>query len=161
MGSSLDLTHRGRVLHLNPYDLGRDYGRILPQSLCDDCMGRIMIAKPSPLERRIAKYVKTTKRQQEKQARQRQAERKWRALSAMVCHRDKGICRVCEVPTLKAGHGDPKLWGQAHHIIYRSAGGPDALWNLVWICSGCSDAEHIKHTIDISGTDDNLTVTRR
>jgi len=116
-----------------------------------------MIAKPSRLARQVSKWQKQTAKAKAKKAKDQQAERKWRALSAMVDHRDCGLCRVCGHLTFKAG--DPRSIGQAHHIVYRSAGGKDTMANLIHLCGQCHDDEH-QHRIAISGTADTLTWTR-
>jgi 5-methylcytosine-specific restriction endonuclease McrA len=116
-----------------------------------------VLAKPSALARKVSKWERVTVREREKRARERQAERKWRALSAMVCFRDKSQCRVCQVLTLRAG--DPRLIGAAHHIVYRSAGGTDTMSNLVWTCGQCHDDEH-QHRLSITGTAEKLKIKR-
>lgn len=115
-----------------------------------------MIAKSSALERKIHKWAKVTKRQQEAKARKGQSERKWRALSAMVKHRDGGKCRICQRLTTTVG--DPRLIGQCHHVVFRSAGGLDNLSNLVHCCAQCHDDIH-RHLITLYGTADRLTIT--
>jgi len=55
---------------------------------------------------------------------------------AELCHqvlgRDGWACRHC------------KFRGSlhVHHIIFRSEGGPDELWNLITLCTWCHDAVH-------------------
>lgn len=118
-----------------------------------------MIEKPSKLARQSARYERRMERQAVKTKQTRAEQAAWSKRSAECCVRDRGICRVCFCQTTKAFTGHPKLWGQAHHIIYRSAGGPDDLWNLVWVCGGCSADEH-EHRISITGTADALKVVK-
>jgi hypothetical protein len=61
----------------------------------------------------------------------------YKALCVSVYKRDGWKCRSCK--TRNNLH--------AHHIIYRSAQGDDADWNLITLCSdfdagGCHEAEH-------------------
>lgn len=117
------------------------------------------VTKPSRLTRDVAKWEKRVQSERDRDKKKRQAANKWTAISALVKARDGGCCRVCRTTTIKAGSGgDPRLFGQAHHIVYRSAGGPDELWNLVWIDSACSDREHVLKTISITGTASDLHV---
>lgn len=115
--------------------------------------------KPSRLARDVAKYDRRVESKRARTAREKADAAAWSKRSAECCVRDRGICRVCFCQTTKAFTGHPKLWGQAHHIVYRSAGGPDDLWNLVWVCGACSSDEH-EHRISITGTADNLKVER-
>lgn len=115
------------------------------------------LLKPSGLERKVSKWQKQTVRDKEKQARKRQAERKWRALSALVKQRDGGKCRVCGVTTTTTG--DPRLIGATHHCRYKSAGGTDDLKNLIHVCAHCHAEEHA-HQIQIIGNADGFTVAR-
>lgn len=114
--------------------------------------------KPSKLDREMARYQRTLVRRAAKRARDHAEAQAWRVLSLQVEARDSGRCRVCqrEAPRMT---GAPDQWGQAHHIVYRSAGGPDALSNLVWVCNACSEQEH-RHMMAISGTADALVVRR-
>jgi 5-methylcytosine-specific restriction endonuclease McrA len=64
---------------------------------------------------------------------QRDAARNWRQVTAEVKKRDGGKCRVCGKPG-----------SQAHHIVYRSHGGPDTAANLVWTCLDCHRRIHAK-----------------
>ena len=116
------------------------------------------LQKPSKVDRLYRKYASRMDRKRARVAREREAEAEWRVLSMRVEARDGGLCRVCgcEAPRKK---GDPRFWGQAHHIVYRSAGGPDELWNLVWICNMDSEREH-HHTLRITGTADDLRIWR-
>lgn len=118
-----------------------------------------MLTKPSRLDRDVRRYQKRVESKAAKVKQTRAEQAAWSKRSAECCARDKGICRVCSCQTVKAFTGHPKLWGQAHHIIYRSAGGPDDLWNLAWICGACSSDEHA-HRISITGTADALKVER-
>lgn len=113
--------------------------------------------KPTRLARDVAKHQKRTTRAAEKKAEAARAAKLWSATSALVKLRDKGQCRVCRIFTEKSG--DPRFIGQAHHIVYRSAGGGSTLENLAWLCGSCHDAEHT-HRIDISGTSADLVVRR-
>lgn len=115
--------------------------------------------KPSRLDRDVKKFERHLARAKEKARVSRQDAKAWHALWTAVRARDKNACRVGGKQTTKFGAGDPKLWGQGHHIRYRSAGGADTMDNLIWICYPCHSAEH-EHRIQITGTADALTVTR-
>lgn len=116
-----------------------------------------MLAKPSRLDRDVAKWVRSATTAREKRDRKRAEAQAWRVLSLLVETRDKGFCRVCGCKTTPFGAGDPRLWGAAHHI---SAGGADDISNLVWLCMACHDAEH-RHELIITGTADALVIRRQ
>lgn len=58
-------------------------------------------------------------------------------LRCYVLRRDNFKCRAC-------GYRNQL---HVHHVIYKSAGGPDEPWNLATICSTCHDAIHVHHTL--------------
>lgn len=69
-----------------------------------------------------------------------------------VDRRDRGRCRACgrrcsvtAVGLLDRAH--------RHHVIYRSAGGPDETWNVATLCAGCHDAQH-NGLLDVRGNAD-------
>lgn len=119
-----------------------------------------MLAKPSKLDRAVAKYERRTQRLNAKKAAALKEGRAWAAVRRHVYERDKGCCRVCgrAVALLTL---NPAALAQVHHITYRSAGGMDATSNLVTLCPFCHVAEHT-HNIDITGDGDGeIVVTRR
>jgi hypothetical protein len=77
----------------------------------------------------------------------------WRRVCKAVDARDRRICRAC------GKHSDPDAMGlltrgHRHHIVYRSAGGPSTLENLVTLCPACHAAEHqdrLRFTFDAQG----------
>lgn len=84
---------------------------------------------------------------------QRAIERAWEALKKFIAHREKFRCRLCG----KACHyGAAKVVDKAdaHHIIFASAGGPDASWNLIYLCRGCHDLIHVLKRFFLSGNAD-------
>lgn len=113
------------------------------------------LVKPSRLERDVSKWKVRVAKRTKKQAQAKQAANKWRAVSALVKHRDGGKCRVCHVYT--GTTGDPRLIGAAHHIVFRSAGGADTPDNLIWTCAECHDLIH-RHKITTSGTASKLSL---
>jgi 5-methylcytosine-specific restriction endonuclease McrA len=115
--------------------------------------------KPDSLARDFNKWERRSFRAKLKATTKRALEAAWRALSEEVSTRDRGSCRICTCQTIKWGKGDPRLWGGAHHIVYRSAGGLDTLSNLIWICRQCHALEH-EHRIQITGTAEALCVVR-
>lgn len=84
----------------------------------------------------------------------------WKAVCAAVDARDKRQCRAC------GKRCDPNATGlltraHRHHIVYRSAGGPDEAWNLATLCASCHNDEH-KHRLRIDGNANIcLTVYRK
>lgn len=56
-------------------------------------------------------------------------------LKARVLHRDKWKCRHC----------GRRSGLHCHHIVYRSAGGDDADYNLLAQCNSCHEAIHARH----------------
>lgn len=88
-------------------------------------------------------------------------DKQWRACCAAVDLRDGRQCRACDRKS------DPDrtgllVRGHRHHIIYRSAGGPDETWNICTLCHLCHDAEHVKRTLDVDGNADvALTFARK
>ena len=118
-----------------------------------------MLAKPSRLARLAARFDRRKQELAARQAEERAERSRWAGISHAVASRDQWLCRVCAIPTFAFGKGDPRTWGQAHHLVYRSAGGTDELSNLIWVCGVCHDDEH-RHVISITGTAENLTIVR-
>lgn len=118
-----------------------------------------MIAKPSKLGRDLAKHAQRQARANEKRRMQADAAKAWRRLCELITVRDRGRCRVCGVLTHERPDSDPRTRAHRHHVVYRSAGGPDTLDNLVLLCGQCHDDEH-QHRISIHGTAKGLQVTR-
>lgn len=84
----------------------------------------------------------------------------WRAVCKVVDARDGRACRACGKKTNPDSVG--LLRGHRHHIVYRSAGGPDASWNLCTLDAACHDAEHVKRTLRVEGNaDDGLTFWKK
>lgn len=113
------------------------------------------IAKLKRQDDKAAKRKAKTLAQRKAKEAERQA---WLRMRMRIYERDKGQCRVCGKP-LKFASGD---WDQAHthHIVYRSAGGPDTSENLVVLCMKEHEAEH-GHLLTIEGNADGLlTFTR-
>ena len=82
----------------------------------------------------------------------RAAERGWEAVKAFIAKRDKYRCRLCGKG---CRYGDPiATRADAHHIIFKSAGGPDESWNLVYLCRGCHDLVHVVRRFFLSGNAD-------
>lgn len=69
------------------------------------------------------------------------AEQHWRAVCKLVDARDVRQCRCCN------RRSDPDatgllMRGHRHHLIYKSAGGPNETWNICTLCSRCHEDEH-------------------
>lgn len=71
-----------------------------------------------------------------------------RAVDARDQYRCRACGRRCDLKALA-------LLDRAHrhHVVYRSAGGPDETWNVATLCAGCHDAQH-RGVIDVRGNAD-------
>lgn len=79
--------------------------------------------------------------------------RAWEKLKSLIAVRDKYRCRLCGK---SCRYGDPiETRADAHHIIFASAGGPDATWNLIYLCRGCHDLIHVLKRFFLSGNADD------
>jgi 5-methylcytosine-specific restriction endonuclease McrA len=61
-----------------------------------------------------------------------------------VLQRDKFICQKCGV-RLYLNRTNPRKdreYGVCHHIVHRTDGGSDGLYNMVARCEPCERAEH-------------------
>lgn len=63
----------------------------------------------------------------------------YKKLCVLVHQRDSWKCRVTYCGGRQGLH--------SHHIIYRSAGGDDAEWNLITVCNRCHDAIHNRYLV--------------
>jgi 5-methylcytosine-specific restriction endonuclease McrA len=115
--------------------------------------------KPSKFDRDVRRYERTQAKAADVRKKARAQARMWHRLRAAVYDRDHGQCRVCG-HLVRFQSRSPFDIAHTHHIVYRSAGGTDALANLVLLCGICHEDEH-RHRISITGTADTLTVTRR
>jgi 5-methylcytosine-specific restriction endonuclease McrA len=93
----------------------------------------------------------------ERLLRRKAQEKQWREVCALVDKRDGRVCRAC------SKRSDPDATGlldrgHRHHIVYRSAGGPDSVSNLVTLCARCHSDEH-HNRLRIEGTDANSGLT--
>lgn len=82
-----------------------------------------------------------------------------RALRLDCWTRDKGCCRVCDVPVALDDERVAKRM-QMHHVVYRSAGGQDVIENVCSTCWACHKAEHA-HEIRISGDPMTTLIVKR
>jgi hypothetical protein len=87
-----------------------------------------------------------------KRARKAADDASWRKVCLAVNQRDKGRCRVCG-RRCQADAPDMLRRGEHHHIVYRSAGGPDSTWNVLLTCLECHQDEHA-HRMQIRGDAD-------
>lgn len=84
----------------------------------------------------------------------------WRSVCKAVDTRDGKQCRCCDKKSDPEATGLLKR-GHRHHLVYRSAGGPDTTGNLCTLCAGChSDEHHNKLRID-GNPDERLTFFRK
>lgn len=88
------------------------------------------------------------------------ADTNWRRVCRLVDQRDGRQCRCCDKRTNPDDVG--LLRGHRHHIVYRSACGPDATWNLVTLCHVCHNDELHRQRLRIEGNaDDALCFWRK
>jgi 5-methylcytosine-specific restriction endonuclease McrA len=91
--------------------------------------------------------------------RDRDDDKGWREVCKIVDARDARSCRCCDKRTNADAVG--LMRGHRHHIVYRSAGGPDTSANLVTLCAACHNDEH-QHRLLIDGNaDEKLTFSRK
>lgn len=81
-------------------------------------------------------------------------------LRQQVFEADRRRCRLC-------GVSEGRAVLHAHHVVYRSEGGPDALENLLTLCLECHDTVHsrkryyqplAKRIIALRGIDDQILI---
>src|SRR6187397_2020243 len=117
-----------------------------------------MLPKPSSFDHAVTKWNKRISRRKAREAEERQSRREWTELRKPVYVRDEGRCRMCGV-TATWSPFDPRTTGEAHRIVFRSAGGADETANLVWLCGSCHALIH-QHRKSIAGNgDEAITVT--
>lgn len=97
-------------------------------------------------------FPKGVSRYEVKATRKQAKAKQWDAVCAAVDARDARCCRVCGKPSRLDATGLLER-GHRHHIIYRSAGGPDLTWNLCHLCARHHHEEHT-HQIRLSGDAD-------
>lgn len=94
-----------------------------------------MLAKPSRLDRDVAKWAARVAKAAKRNAEVRAARAAWLKRSNECKARENGCCQDCGIVTNTAGtNTDPRTWGAAHHTVFKSAGGTDELSNLEWLC---------------------------
>lgn len=116
------------------------------------------LAKPSRLDRDVAKHRKRVAKRATKRDEDREARQIWAEICAVIFERDKGRCRVC-ARRVKKNADDPRKRAETHHIVYRSAGGEDLPMNLLLTCGICHSLEH-QHRIEISGNGNGTATVR-
>jgi hypothetical protein len=67
-------------------------------------------------------------------------EKAWRACCKAIDARDHRTCRCCGKKTNPDDIG--LIRGHRHHLVYRSAGGPDTPENVITLCWACHNDEH-------------------
>lgn len=113
--------------------------------------------KKSRFDRDMAKHERRTQKQAQTRKDEIRDRIEWALVVLDVWTRDKERCRVCGRLTKTVGL-NPKTRATAHHVVYRSAGGSDELWNLATVCGQCHADEH-DHKIAINGrADGTLTI---
>ncbi len=111
------------------------------------------LRKPSKLARLVSKVEKRILKSRAKREAEKVARAAWDWMRRQIYVRDDGKCRVCG-RVVHLQHANPLRIAHVHHVIYRSAGGPDETWNLCLLCCYCHDAEHVQKTLDINGNAD-------
>jgi 5-methylcytosine-specific restriction endonuclease McrA len=96
------------------------------------------VPKPSP------RWMAKARRKADEQ-------RELRACYKAVDGRDDHACRVCRQ---RVGGTGPGRAAVHHHLVYRSAGGAHATWNVLTICMRCDDLIHREGTLKVSGNAD-------
>lgn len=85
---------------------------------------------------------------------------KYREACRLVTKREAGHCRITGVRCDPNALGMLRR-GEHHHIIYRSAGGPDETWNLILVTLEMHNAIHAgKYRVE-GNADECITVWRR
>jgi 5-methylcytosine-specific restriction endonuclease McrA len=72
-----------------------------------------------------------------KRSRVRLSPKDYKRLCYDIHERDKWRCIVCRY----------RQDLHAHHIVFRSQGGPDASYNLLTVCTNCHEAIHSRYVI--------------
>lgn len=115
-----------------------------------------MLLKPSRYERDLEKHERRLARAKAKRTAKRVEVDAFAQLRRLVYLRDRATCRVFGTP-LKLVSANPLEVAHCHHVIFRSAGGSDALENLALLSPRAHDLVH-RHVIDVTG-DANKTLT--
>lgn len=106
--------------------------------------------QPDVFPLRAAGTLTKPSRVENRQMRDAEARAAWTAVCKQVDKRDGGRCRVC---LKRCNPNAVAMMDKAHrhHIIYRSAGGPDLDYNVVTLCASCHDRQH-RGLIDVRGS---------
>lgn len=112
-----------------------------------------MITFFKPLGAKLARALSSRARRKRKAAAVRHAKLERAlvndALRRATYERDGGRCRACH-RLVRLYTSDLFQLAHRHHVVYRSAGGPDTIENSIILCLTCHDAEH-RHQLRISG----------
>lgn len=114
------------------------------------------LLKPSKLDRLGRQNLKRLAKARAKRLEREQEQFLWQIVRVACFNRDKGRCRVCD-RRLKLHSRDPFEVQNTHHLRYKSAGGSDAMTNLLSLCIRCHSAEH-QHTLSLTGTAGRLKI---
>lgn len=115
------------------------------------------LAKPHGIDRAIAKHAKRVAKSRAKRALDAKAAAEWDVLKRAVYERDKGRCRVCG-HARKLRSENPLDESDAHHIVFRSAGGENTTTNLVTVCSWPCHRHIHEHRLSVTGSGDGEIV---
>lgn len=102
-----------------------------------------MIWKPSKHQRQEARHKARVLKAKTKRAEQDGKREKWAAIALAAYNRDNG-CSRASGRHLKFRNGSPFTIADPHHIIWKSAGGPDELWNVCTLDRSEHDRVHMR-----------------
>lgn len=106
---------------------------------------------------RVIQPLLKVPRARERDQKDRDADRKWYDVCRQVERRDGFRCRCCKGKVVKTmrRQGDRM---EHHHVIPRSLGGPDEVWNIAITCLTCHDDRHVTRRLHITGNADEQLV---
>jgi len=117
-----------------------------------------MLLKPSRLDRAVRQFQRRRLRRTTRQAKVRALALVSSQLRKEAYARDGGCCRVTGVP-LKLVSDNPELVAHGHHVIFRSAGGADELWNIAIVSPRVHERIH-QHQYDVEGNANDTLICR-
>ncbi len=80
----------------------------------------------------------------------RAAEKNWRDVCRAVDARDKFKCRACR-KTIRKTLAYVVDRCERHHVVPKSLGGKDSVYNVIQLCLGCHFDRHVNTTLWITG----------
>lgn len=117
------------------------------------------LAKPSKLDRDVAKHQRGVIRRSAKRAADKVEADESATRRRAIFKRDGGRCRATR-RRLKLMSDNPMAVGHVHHIVFKSAGGDDSTRNLILIAPEVHEAIH-QHRMDCEGNADVSVMFRK